>query len=75
MTGKRNDSTTQPSSPPKPLTKAQGAALMAELADHESSAQAIESRTGQTDTYHHTRAAEIRAALAEVTEDEHGKLD
>lgn len=48
---------------------------MAELADHESSAQAIESRTGQRDTYHHTRAAEIRAALAEVTEDEHGKLD
>lgn len=58
--------------PSEPLTKAHRAALMAELAEHESNAQAIESRTGQRDTYYHTRAAEIRAQLSEA---EHGKLD
>lgn len=59
--------------PPAPLTKTQRAALTAELAYHEESATAIESRNGQRDTYHHTRAAEIRAALNQENTD--GKLD
>lgn len=76
MTGKRNDISTLPSEaeqPPAPLSKAARERLAAELAHHEASAAAIESRTGQRDTYHHTRAAELRAALNE--ENDNGKLD
>lgn len=67
MTGKKSDST--PS-----LSRAERAQLVEELAYHEQAAASLESRAGMTDTYHHSRAAEIRAALV-VTEEEHGKLD
>lgn len=62
------------SEPAAPLTKQQRAALAAELAHHEESAAAIESRTGQRDTYHHARAAELRAVLNQG-ESDNGKLD
>ena len=68
MTGKKSDSST-------PLSKAQYAALAAELDWHEQAAMSIESRTGQTDTYHHKRAAQLRAALNQVDEVKDGKLD
>lgn len=68
MTGKKNDSLPA-------LSKAARAQLVEELAYHEQAAASLEMRAGMTDTYHHSRAAEIRAALAEVTEEEHGKLD
>lgn len=35
----------------------------------------IESRTGQTDTYHHERAAQLRVALNQVDEVKDVKLD
>ena len=47
--------------------------MQAELQWHEESAAALE-RNGNRNTYHHERAAAIRAVLeSEVTED--GKLD
>lgn len=68
LTGKRNVT-------PTSLSKAERDALVAELAYHEESAAALE-RQGNTGTYHHERAAAIRAALNlsdEVNQD--GKLD
>lgn len=79
MTGKRSDSTPRPNDaagPRQPLTKVERARLEAELAYHDESAAALE-RNGNTKTYHHERAAAIRAALAdaELSEVNDGELD
>lgn len=71
MTGKKSDST--PS-----LSKAARAKLEEELAFHREAAASFERRAGQTDTYHHARAAEIEQELATagaVGEETDGKLD
>lgn len=73
MTGKRNDSTAAPNETAQPLTKAQRVALAAELTYHDESAAALE-RNGNKDTYHHSRAAEIRAQL-EQSEVKDAQLD
>lgn len=63
MTGKKSDSSTVPNR----------AALEAELAWHEEAAARLEMQ-GNTDTYHHQRAAQLRAEL-NMVEDKNGKLD
>lgn len=68
MTGKKSDSTTR-------LSKAERERLAAELAYHDESAAAIESRTGQKDTYHHETAARLRAELKQAEVEDDGKLE
>ncbi len=72
MTGKKSDSSPSPSNAPD---AAQIKVLIAELAWHEEAAASIESRTGQTDTYHHETAARIRAELPKTDEVKDDKLD
>ena len=71
MTGKRNDSTAAQS---KELSAAERARLESELAYHADAAASIQRQSGQKDTYHHQRAAELRAAL-DTPEVDNGKLD
>lgn len=66
MTGKRNDTSTSRSD-------IATAALEAELAYHEDAARNLE-LSGNTDTYHHQRAAQLRVEL-NIVEDKNGKLD
>lgn len=66
LTGKKNDLSTA-------LSKSEREQLAVELAYHEESAARLES-TGNMDTYHHQRAAELRAIL-NISEDDDGKLD
>lgn len=63
MTGKKKDS----------LTAETRANLETELAYHEDAARHLEAR-GNMDTYHHQRAAAIRALLNMEKEDD-GELD
>ena len=67
MTGKKSDLSPSPSE-----------AVLAELAYHDEAAARLEA-AGNVDTYHHRRAAEIRAALGMATqtieENDNGKLD
>lgn len=63
MTGKKKDS----------LTAETRANLETELAYHEDAARHLEAR-GNVDTYHHQRAAAIRALLDMEVEND-GKLD
>ena len=65
MTGKKKDSST--------MTAEARANLETELAYHEDAARHLETR-GNMDTYHHQRAAAIRALLNMEKEDD-GELD
>ena len=66
MTGKKSDSS--------PLPSSRVAELAAELAWHEEAAERLEQQ-GNEDTYHHQRAAQIRAELKSVEVRKDGKLD
>lgn len=66
MTGKKNDSS-------PPLSRSDREKLTAELAYHTEAAARLET-AGNFDTYHHTRADELRAIL-NISEDDDGKLD
>lgn len=66
MTGKKSVSSLT-------LNKEAVAYLTAELAFHEEAAERLEQQ-GNTNTYHHQRAAQIRAEL-KIEEVDNGKLD